>query len=764
MASKKQKKKNAVSNVGAVFISILATILFTIVIVVGFVGINALSVINGDAQITLSSIKSSLNQTTFLYANNSEGETIELTRLHGTENRVWVDLENVPEKIQQAFVAMEDKTFYNHNGVNWRRTFGVLVKNNSQGGSTITQQLIKNITGKNEVTYVRKYHEILTALNIERAYAKEGYNAKDVILEAYLNTIYLGKGAYGIQTAAETYFGKELKDLNLAEIATIAATTRNPYSLDPISHYENNRKRFQYCLECMLESGYITQAEMDEAMNYKLVLTNSEEYKKDHKSDTNKNEKEEEEKEEIQGFYVDFVIKQVINDLMESQNCSRSEASGQIYGGGLQIYTAVDLDVQDTLEYVFENKVAFYDKKNAQAAMTIMDYEGRVLGIVGQAGVKEEARGLNRATDSPRPPGSSIKPLSAYAPALESDDITYSSLILDKSCTTIQGRPWPKNYSGNYGSGGRVTAQNALARSLNTVPARIIQDMIGVKTSYEYLTEKLGISTLDDGADNSLQRLAIGAFNHGVTSLDLTAAFCSIGNGGLYYKPYSYYKVTDSNGDVILDNTNNTGERVFSAETADIMREMMKTVVTQTIGTGYGYKLNRFDTFAKTGTTDDYKDRWFAGGSPYYFSAVWYGYDKPQRINASTNPAGDIFKEVMNRIHKNLPAKEFEFNGNVVKKYYCPICGKLASYSTGSSNVGYYKEDHLPGYCGGHASAVSSTKASDGAGTGTGTGTGNGIGTGTGNGAGGGTGGGNAGGTGAGTGGNGGGTGNNAAG
>ena len=700
---KRRKKKNAVSTAGAVAITIISIILFTGIIVFGYVGINMLTFVNGDAAITLSSIKSSLNQTTFLYATDSSGETVELTRLHGAENRIWVDLDNIPEHMQQAFVALEDKRFYDHHGVDWKRTIGVFIKNNSQGGSTITQQLIKNITGNNQVTYVRKYHEILTALNIEKAYEKEGYNAKDVILEAYLNTLYLGKGCYGVQTAAETYFGKDVSELNVAESAAIAAITKKPYSSDPISHPESNRERMEYCLECMLNEGYITQQEYQEALDYELILTNSEKYV----ADDDKKEEEKEPEQEIQSFYVDFVISQVIDDLMEKQNCSYSEASAQIYGGGLQIYTAVDLDIQKVLEDVYVNKKAFVDKKNAQSSMTIMDYSGRVVGIIGQAGKKEGNRVLNRATDSPRPPGSTIKPLSAYGPAIESGDITWSSLVLDKSCTTVNGRPWPKNYSGNYGSGSRVTVQNALARSLNTIPARIIKDMLGVNTSYKYLTEKLGFTTLTD-KDNSLGPLSIGSMSYGMTTLEMTAAYCAYGNGGKYYKPYSYYKVTDPSGEVILDNTNNEGAQVFSAETADIMREMMKTVITSYVGTGRGYGVSGFETFAKTGTTDDYKDRWFAGGTPYYFASVWYGYDQPKAINASVNPAGEIFLQVMNKIHKNLADKEFEINGNVVKKYYCPYCGKLASYSTGSSSLGWFDADNLPGYCSGHASAVKS--------------------------------------------------------
>lgn len=751
MASKKKKKnRNGVSNFFAVVISIAAVFVFTAAIVFGFVGINAISFINNEKEsITLSTIKGKLHQTTFLYATDAAGETVELARLHGTENRVWVNIEDIPEEVQHAFVALEDKTFYDHHGVNWKRTIGVAIKNNSQGGSTITQQLIKNITGDNETTYVRKYHEILKALNMEKSFDKFGYDTKNVILEAYLNTIYLGHGCYGVQTAAENYYGKELKDLNLTEIAALASTTKNPYALDPIYHKEDNKVRRDYCLKCMLEQDYISESQYNEALKKELVLVTDDNYQ----GSTIQKKEEKEEETKVQGYYVDFVISQVIKDFMEQENCSRIEASNKIYNDGLQIYTAVDLGIQEILEDVYENRTGFIDKQSAQSAMTIMDYSGRVVGIVGGAGKKEGARSLNRATDSPRPPGSSIKPLSAYAPTMDQGGITWSSMILDQWCKDVNGKHWPKNYNGDYGTGGYVSVQNALARSLNTVPARLIMSTYGEPESFKMLTEKLHISTLySDYGDNGVERLAIGAFSYGVTSLDLTAAYCTLGNGGKYYKPYSYYKVVNPEGEIVLDNTHNKSEQVFSAGTADVMRELMKTVITSSVGTGKGYGVDGFETFAKTGTTDDYKDKWFAGGTAYYFASVWYGYDTPKQINVSSsvNPAGEIFKIVMNRVHKNLKYKEMEKHSEISQKYYCPSCGKLTTYSSGSSYLGWYDPDNLPGYCsGGHYSTPSysysysggtgttsgsSTSSTPSAGDTTGGGTDAGAGTGTGGG------------------------------
>ena len=705
-ASKKNARKRLdnISNAGAFFISLLAIFGLTALIIVGYVLINVISVTAGDPVINLETAMNNQNQTSFLYADDKDGNQIELLRLHGEENRIWVDLDNIPQNLQDAFVALEDKRFYQHHGVDWKRTIGVTVRQNGQGGSTITQQLIKNITGNTEKTYVRKYNEILTALNLEKNYEK------DQILEAYLNTLYLGKGCYGVETAAETYFGKSVDELNIAECAVIASITQKPYTNDPISHPENNRKRQIYCLDCMLAEKKITQEEYDEAVAYDLVLTTDEDYipsEEELKREEERNQAHQ--NSEYQSFYIDYVISDVINGLQEKLGCSHSEATAMIYGGGLRIYTAVDLEVQEKLESVYVKKTNWLDKK-AQSAMTIMDYEGRVVAIVGQAGEKTGNRVLNRASDSPRPPGSTIKPLSAYAPAIEEGEIYWSTTIKD-SAIRYNGKTWPKNYSGNYGSGSYVTVQNALARSLNTVPARICVNMLGVEKSYEYVTKKFHISTLIDGKDNNPAPLVVGSMTYGMTSLEMTAAYAAFGNGGYYYTPYSYYYVEDATGKVILDNRNNESEQIISSGTADVMRHMMETVTTASYGTGYHYKVSGFDTFAKTGTTDDNKDKWMVGGTPYYVAAVWYGYDTPKTIYTSGNPAGTIYKTVMDKVHSDLDAKDFEDGDEVVKKYYCTHTGKLASSSCSSTAAGWFKKDDLPGYCSGHY--ASNTRGDD---------------------------------------------------
>lgn len=693
------KKKRRLSNFAAAVISFFTIAGLTALIVVGFVALNIVTVMNGDPVINLESAKNNQNQTSFLYATDSDGNEIELLRLHGTENRIWVDLEDIPQNMRDAFIALEDKRFNDHKGVDWKRTIGVMVvsRYEGQGGSTITQQLVKNVTGNNEVTFVRKYNEILTALNLEKNYSK------DQILEAYLNTLYLGQGCYGVETASETYFGKTVGELNYAECAVIAAITQKPYSLDPIKNPEENRKRQLYCLDEMLTQGKITQEEYDEAVAFDLIFTTDDDYVPSAAElERQKNKKEATNNKEVQSFYVDYVISDLVKDLQKELGCSNKEATNMIYGGGLKIYTAVDLDVQKKLEKIYVNKTNWLDK-SAQSSMTIMDYSGRVVAIVGQAGEKEGNRVLNRATDSPRPPGSTIKPLSTYTPAIENGDITWSTYVKDASIT-YNGNLWPKNYSGNHGSGSNVSVQVALAKSLNTVPARICVNMIGTETAYDYVKNKFHISTTVDGEDNNPAPLVVGSMNVGITSLEMTAAYASFGNGGYYYEPYSYFYVENSLGEVILDNRNNSGEQIISTETSEVMRHMMQTVTTQSYGTGYNYKTKGFDNFAKTGTTDNNYDKWMVGGTPYYVAAVWYGYDIPKTINTSGNPAGTIYKTVMDEIHENLTEKDFEDTSEAVKRYYCTNTGKLASSNCSSTSVGWYIEEHLPSYCSGHYS------------------------------------------------------------
>ncbi|MGN0570149.1 MAG: transglycosylase domain-containing protein [Candidatus Fimenecus sp.] len=677
-------------------LAVLFTGFLTCVIIGSYVLFDVISTVNGDRLVDLEFYKQNQDQTTIIYANDAENNPVELARLHGAQNRVWVSKDNMSEWMGKAFVSLEDKRFEKHNGVDWVRTIlGVAKSKFKQGGSTITQQLIKNLTGENGRTINRKYNEILSAMNLEKYYDKE------VILEAYLNTVYLSHGCYGVKTAAEIYFGKDVSELNLAECASLAAITQSPGEYDPLWNPENNKIRQEYCLRSMLEQKVITQEQYDEAVAYELIFTNSEKYvEKEDNSD-----KDTAVDNEIQSYYVDYVISSVIKDL-KAAGYSHYEATKMIYSGGLRIYSAVDTKVQDILEDVYVHRTNFPServssvKDQAQSAMTIMDYSGRVVAIVGGAGEKTENRSNNRAVSAARQPGSSIKPLSVYAPGIEENYITWSSKIKNYGITW-KGKIWPTNYGGDPGSPNSfLTVQYALAISYNTVPAQLLM-MMGFKTSYSYLTEKFHISTLNADIDSQApSALATGGTNGGITTLEMAAAYASFGNGGKYYKPYCYYKVTDSTGENVILQNNPEGEQIISPESAYVMNELLRTVVTSSYGTGRNYGVKGFTTYMKTGTTSDNYDKWCCAGTPYYVAAVWFGYDYNKEIKASGNPAGLIYKTVMDRVHKGLAVKSFEqYTDQVVQRTYCTSSGLLAGNGCYSKATGWYKLSNLPGVC-----------------------------------------------------------------
>ena len=695
---KKQKKKSGKKpgKAAVFFFGFLSTCVLTVLVVVTFVMVNVIKYVNGDIVVNLDEYKANQNQTSFIYGYDKDGNTVELARLHGVEDRVWVDLDDMSPYMEKAFVALEDARFRKHHGVDWIRTIGVIVKpsNLGQGGSTITQQLIKNYTNKKEVTTVRKFYEILTALNLEQNYDK------DTILEAYLNTLYLGSGCYGVKTASEKYFGKDVSELNAAECAVIASITKAPTKYNPLLNPETNRERQLWCLKMMYEeAGFLTKEEYEEACNYHLVFTNSEDYVP---SEEEQQKKEEKEEESINSFYVDYVRQCVIRDLMEEYGYSKQQASDQLLYGGLKIYAAVDLDIQETLEDIYVNRKSFPDLESkdgepVQSAMTIMDYNGRVVAMVGEAGQKSGKLGLNRAANSYRQPGSTIKPLATYAPAIEMNLYNFSSKVKDYAIA-VGGKLWPHNVDKTLGSGNNVTIQYAIQKSLNTVPARIINYDIGIDNSFDFIRDRFHLSKLDEKEDRTLSPLATGALTNGTTTVEMAAAYATFGNGGLYYKPYSYYKVTNAQGTkIILSNEEPEYERAISSETSDIMCELLQTVDTSYYGTASNVR--KFQIMAKTGTTSSDKDRWFCAGTPYYVAAVWVGFDIPESLGVSVNPGGKIFMRVFDEIHKGLEEKEFPKSSGTVEKRYCRITGKLAGSGCYSTGVGWYKITSLPTVC-----------------------------------------------------------------
>lgn len=697
--AKKPKSTKNLTKKAYILWGILATCVLTVLVVVTTVLVSAIVYVKGDLVVNLDEYKANQNQTSFVYAYDKSGATVELARLHGEEDRVWVDLDDMSPYLKEAFIALEDTRFMKHHGVDWIRTFGVIVKpkNIGQGGSTITQQLIKNITNNKEVTIVRKYREILMALNLEENYDK------DVILEAYLNTLYLGSGCYGVKTASEKYFGKDVSELDAAECACLAVITKAPTKYNPLLNPEENLKRRNHCLKLMYDEGKgcLNEEEYNAATTENLIFTNSPDYVPSDKIKDTKTANEDE--KVINSFYVDYVIQAVRDDLMEKYGYSKQQATNQIYYGGLKIYTAVDLDVQATLEDVYVNRKSFPDmvsKKDGskvQSAMTIMDYQGRIVAMVGQAGAKTQNRGLNRAANSYRQPGSTIKPLATYAPAIDMNIYNYSSMIKDYAIA-VNGSLWPHNVDKSLGSGNNVTVKYAIQKSLNTVPARIINYDVGIDNSFNFLRDNFHLSRLDEKEDRTLSPLATGALTNGTTTVEMAAAYATFGNGGLYYKPYAYYKVTNSSGsEIVLSNENPVSQRAISEETSDIMCELLQTVDTSYYGTASNVR--KFQIMAKTGTTSSDKDRWFCAGTPYYVAAVWVGFDSPETLNASVNPGGKIFFRVFDDIHKGLDAKQFPKSSGTVEKSFCSRTGKLASSNCGSTQKGWYKITSLPAVC-----------------------------------------------------------------
>lgn len=719
---KKPKKdhKNA-RRVGIVLCSLFLVGLISVASVGLYVLKYMADFVNGPVAIDLDEYKSNQSQTTILYTLDDDGREVEVARLHGEENRIWVDLKDIPQDLQDAFIALEDMRFKTHAGVDWRRTISVVVlpSNHGEGGSTITQQLIKNLTGEREVTYIRKFREIQNALNLEKHYSKE------TILEAYLNTLYLDAGCYGVQTASEYYFGKDVDELTLAECACIAAITQYPRGNNPIINPKANEDRREYALKCMLEQEYITQEEYEEALEYDFVFTTDDDYVPDDDDDATddmisvneNNVGQTQEKDEVQSYYVDYVIDEVINDLMATSDYSYNEAWRLVYYGGLKIHVAVDTEIQSAMEDIYYNRKGFPNAVNSygeevQSSMVIMDYTGRVVGIVGQAGEKQGARSLNIATDSRRQPGSSIKPLSVYSLAIDSNMYTWSYPKVQNYGIIVDGERWPVNYGGDPGAEDRYeTLQQALAPSHNTVPAQLVKKL-GVTRCYNWLIDKFKFTSLEE-EDRNYSSLAVGGMQHGVYGVEMCAAYTTFGNGGVYYEPYCYYTVTNSSGSKVYLTRNDSGEQIMDRSSADVMNKMLQTVATASDGTARAYRVTGFDMFAKTGTTSDEKDRWFIGGTPYYVCSVWMGYaEHAEELDFSTNYCGKLYQTIMNEVHKNLPAKDFEFSDEIVKRSYCARSGLIASSGCAVGGTGWYKTDAIPSTCTSCSGMASTTAAS----------------------------------------------------
>ncbi len=656
-------------------------------IIASVLTVYVLDVLEGENDIKLENVK--LGFTTILYSMDTEtNEYVELSRMQTNENRIWVDFADIPEYMKNAAIAVEDQRFETHFGIDIRRTVGSAINmifpiyDTMSGGSTITQQLIKNITGDNAVEVERKIREIFNAIKLEREYSK------DQILESYLNTIALGNGTNGVEAAANLYFGKSVGELTLAECASIISITNNPTYYNPFTNPENNKERQMQVLRNMLAQGLISQEEFDAAEVEELNFLRSQ-YT--------------ETVGEVQDWFMDTVIEEVVADMMEQLGYTYSGAHAELRNGGYQIYTTVDTEMQDYLTEAYINPETFPTVRNEEypeSAFVIMDLQGQIKAIAGSNREKEGALLFNRATDAVRHPGSAIKPVATYALAIEYGYVNWSSIWEDSPIQLDPEDPlslYPKNHYNTYL--GDITINEALQRSTNTIPVKL-QQTIGTHNSFNFLVDELGFSTLVEAdirngqvfSDINIAPMALGAMTDGVTLLELVASYQIFGNGGYFYEPHSYTQVVDSEGKVILENAA-IPERVISPETADVMNKLMQMVTRGTYGTGVSSVFSAMPVAGKTGTSDNDENQWFVGVTPYYVGGVWVGYDTPEMVNYSgyPYPPPTIYRNVMGPVHEGLEIKDFNVTGNIVEQSYCTVSGHLPTFACETTATGWYK-------------------------------------------------------------------------
>lgn len=683
-------------------LSVLVTTLkmfLVLFILLGFAGFGAfLGIAKGylDATPTLDLERiENQSETSFIY--DRYGNLI--TPYYGLENRVWASLDEIPKMLQDAVIAVEDVRFYYHHGIDFKRLVGAIINNlrneSIQGASTITQQLIKNTLLTPERSYKRKIQEAYLAIQLEQKYSKEQ------ILEAYLNTSYFGSGNYGVKTAAQDYFGKDLKDLTLRECAVLAGILRNPYYYDPRKNlYDPSRKpeitynRTNLVLRLMYENGFITKEQYEEA-----------------KLDPNKTPEE-------QGFYVrkestrnslypmpyfvEYVILDVRDRLMEHYGWTgdegRQRAMKLIQEGGLKIYTTVDPKIQKAVEeavYNYKNLPPVANPKDKvikdsqgneiqqpQAAAVVIDHTtGEIRAIVGGKTPPQGRFWTNRVIQ-PLAVGSAIKPLSVYGPFIEAG--YPGGIILEDVPVPIKGledqwngRGYPLNF--NHKFSGLVDVRTAIKNSINVAAARIVKERVGPDYSAEKLLE-LGITSSLYINEKAVSNLALG--QDGINMVEMAAAYAAIANKGVYQTPVSFTKVLDRDGNEILNKDNIQVKRVvFKESTAFILTDWLETVVNS--GTGNRAKFKKAMHIAgKTGTLNDFKGVYFAGFTPYYTATVWIGHDlwKPLKDNTQgAHYAAPLWKAVMEPIHQNLENKPFyeKVPEGVVRVTVCSVSGKL---------------------------------------------------------------------------------------
>lgn len=654
--------------------------------------------INPSAQETAAEISKGLglNLNSFIYAKESDSDEYTLYEtIKGKENREWVDSDKIPDTLKNAVIAIEDERFYKHHGVDWVRTIGAvkgwLLGGTQYGGSTITQQLIKNITADNDYSVKRKVNEIFRAFALEKE-----IDDKDRILVMYLNTIFLGYNSYGVQTAAMQYFDKDVSQLDLAESAVLAGLTNNPSIYDVYNHPEKVKERQETILAQMLDQKMISQEEYEAAVAEELNYRPYEEYQQEIKS--------------TYSYFTDEVIKDVINDLMTEKGYSRLVAENMVYSGGLNIYATIDTKVQNALDEVWANADNFPNTEKygeiPQSAMVITDKQGNIVGIAGGRGEKTSSRGFSYASDARRQPGSSIKPLATYGPAMDAGIATPDTTVYDRALIQdADGNPWPMN-DGKYPTGRAMTVKEGMTRSLNTISAQLLKQLTPQK-SYEFMTQQLGFKLVDsrtneDGtvqSDIDLAPLALGALTDGVTVREMAGGFSTFINDGVYGGTRTYTKVTDSEGNTIMENTPNTDKGFTNVRTDYYMLDCLQNVTAH--GTAYGIQLDGVETGGKTGTTTSNTDIWFCGITPKYSGAVWVGYEHNYRLDGLYGRnAAEIWLAVMQKVHAGDSGLVFDSHPQDFEEVtYCMDTGLLASgacRAAGRAATGRFWKDKVP--------------------------------------------------------------------
>ena len=708
-----------------------------------------------------------LSQSSVVMATDRQtGAQVEYAVLRSSNShRVWADLEQIPRNLQYAFICTEDKDFYTEPGVNFKRTIGAMINeyilpiySSKQGASTIEQQLIKNLTDDDSSSGIqgalRKLREIYRALCLSRAYSKE------TILEAYLNTISFTGTIQGVQTAANEYFNKDVSQLTLWECATIASITKNPTNYNPYTNPENLINRRNFLMYNMWQQGIITEQEYRDAAAQPLVLAEEDASRNKAASTTsyftdalfNEVVKDIMVKENVEesvaqkmlysgGLTIEATVDPNLQRTMEQ--LMRNEGDAYFPAGWHEEeVTSISEDDQQVFNEdgtpktrtAEDGTVYYYRNVRTQAAMVTLDYDGNVLAMVGGLGEKTKSLSLNRAYDVTRQTGSVIKPIGAYALGIEYGLVNWSTMlnnsplylkqdmiIRDEDYCRRNGlmgmsdkqlkaypnawRSWPKNYGNNYGDNTDVPLWNGLARSLNTIAIRV-GDLVGANNIFQFAYNTLQLDTLDPTNDVGLAQMVMGSQTRGVTPMALAAAF-QIFYDGQYTTPHLYTRVLDRDGNIYLED-NSTSYQALTPQTAYVMNRLLKNVLYSNVGTAGGRypNSNGMESFGKTGTASDERDLWFVGGTPYYVTAVWWGYDAPydmtktlSKSQAKTRTCVAAWKAFMEQAQADLPYKAFPKSDGVVERSYCTQSGLLASGSCPSTAVGFYRADDLPDVC-----------------------------------------------------------------